>query len=212
MLKWLLYVPFSLLAMVLCYLTNWIVVFFADEDGELPSFLHLWQTWDNSCYASDSVQHAPKFLQYDWARHYTEHLDADEYLRSVNRKRWYCTCIDHNFTLWERVQRYLCGVLWLTRNCSYGFAFYLLGADVSPMLKTEKSANTIFVREIFGGNVGGAWMYKNTAPIFSLFGWTVRWNNLLGWKIDDSAKVTTRAMIANRIAFSFEKGGQINES
>ena len=205
MLKWLLYVPFSLLAMVLCYLTNWIVVLFADEDGELPSFLHLWQTWDNSVYCSDSVEHAPKFLQYDWARHYREHLDADAYLKSVNRERWYCTCIDHNFTLWERVQRYCCGVLWLMRNASYGFSFYLLGADVSPMLKTEKSANTIFVREIFGGNIGGAWMYKNTAPIFSLFGWTVHWNNLIGWKIDDSAKRTTRAMIANRIAFFFKR-------
>lgn len=208
MVLWFLYLPFSLLAMVLCYLTNWIVVLFADEDGELPSFLHLWQTWDNSTFCSDSVEHAPKFLQYDWAKHYKEHKDADAYLKSVNRERWYCTCIDHNFSFWERVQRYCCGVLWLTRNCSYGFAFYLLGADVSPMLKIDKSANTIFVREIFGGNIGGAWMYKNTAPIFSLFGWTVHWNNLMGWKIDERAKFDTRAMIANRIAFSFEKEGK----
>lgn len=205
MVLWFLYLPFSLLFAVLCYLTNWIVVFFADEDGELPSFLYLWQTWDNSVYCSDSVKHAPKFLQYDWPKHYKEHKDSDPYLRSVNRERWYCTCIDHNFTLWERVQRYLCGVLWLTRNCSYGFAFYLLGADVSPMLKIKRSANTIFVREIFGENVGGAWMYKNTAPIFTLFGWTLHWNNLLGWKIDESAKVTTRAMIANRIALFFKR-------
>lgn len=205
MILWFIYFLLSIVFMLLCYPTNPIVVPFADINGELPGILKHWQTWDNSVFCSDSVKHAPKFLQYDWPKHYKEHKDSDSYLRSVNRERWYVTCIDHNFTLWERVQRYLCGVLWLTRNCSYGFAFYVLGLNVSPMLKTEQSENTIFVREIFGGNVGGAWMYKNTAPIFSLFGWTVHWNNLLGWKIDDSAKVTTRAMIANRIAFSFEK-------
>lgn len=205
MILWFLYFLLSLVFMVICYVTNPIVVLFADEDGELPGVLKYWQTWDNSTFCSDSVEHAPKFLRYDWARHYKEHKDADEYLRSVNRQRWYAICIDHNFTAWERVQRYLCGVLWLTRNCSYGFAFYLLGANVSPVLKIRDSANTRFVREVFGGNVAGAWMYKNTAPIFSAFGWTVHWNNLLGWKIDVDAKQTTRAMIANRIAFYFER-------
>lgn len=207
MILWFLCFLLSLAFMVLCYPTNPIVVLFADENGELPGVLKYWQTWDNSVYCSDSVEHAPKFLQYDWARHYREHLDADAYLKSVNRKRWYCTCIDHNFSFWERVQRYCCGVLWLTRNASYGFAFYILGADVSPLLEIKKSENTIFVREIFGGNIGGAWMYKNTAPIVKAFGYVVHWNNLLGWKIDTSATLDTRAMIANRIAFSFEKEG-----
>jgi hypothetical protein len=36
------------------------------------------------------------------------------------------------------------------------------------------------VREIFADNLWGAWMYKNTAPIFTLWGWTVHWNNLIG--------------------------------
>ena len=208
MLLWFIYFLLSIVFMILCYPTNPIVMLFANEDGELPGFLHYWQTWDNSCYCVDSVEHAPKFLQYDWARHYTEHIDSDPYLHSVNRQRWYVTCIDPNFTLLERIQRYCCGTLWLTRNCSYGFAFYLLGLNVSPNLEIKTSENTIFVREIFSDGLFGAFMYKNTAPIFSAFGYTVHWNNLLGWKIDTDAKFDTRAMIANRVAFYFEKEGE----
>lgn len=207
MILWLLYFIVSLVCMVLCYVTNPIVVLFADKDGELPSVLKYWQTWDNSVYCIDGVECAPKFLQYDWMAHYREYKDADPYLKSVNRDRWYCVGIDYNFTLWERIQRYCCGVLWLTRNCSYGFAFYLLGLNVSPNLDIKDSANTRFVREVYSEGLWGAWMYKNTAPIFTLWGWTVHWNNLLGWKINENATLDTRAMIANRIAFYFEREG-----
>lgn len=207
MLLWLLYVPFSLLFAVLCYLTNWFVLLFCDRDGELHGIWHLWQVWDDSCNPEFAVQCAPKFLQYDWNKHYKEYEGITNYWETVRRPRWYAVCINDEWTLWERFQRYACRLLWLTRNCSYGFAFYILGTDVSPMLEIQRSENTIFVREIFGGNLGGAWMYKNTAPIFSLFGWTVHWNNLIGWKIDDSANRTTRAMIANRIAFSIRREG-----
>jgi hypothetical protein len=84
----------------------------------------------------------------------------------------------------------------------------LLGLNVSPSLEIKTSENTIFVREIFSDGLWGAWMYKNTAPIFTAFGWTVHWNNLIGWKIDVDAKLDTRAMIANRVAFYFEKEGE----
>lgn len=208
MVIWFLYFLLSLVFMILCYITNPFVVPFCDINGELPSLLKYWQTWDNSVFCRESVENAPKFLQYDWARHYTEHKDSDAYLRSVNRERWYVSCIDPDFTLWERVQRYFCGVLWLTRNCSYGFAFYMLGLNVSPNLEIRASEHTEYVREIFGDGLSGAWKYKNTAPIFTAFGWTVHWNNLLGWKIDESAQFDTRAMIANRIAFYAEKEGK----
>ena len=205
MVIWFLYFLLSLVCMILCYITNPFVVPFADINGELPSLLKYWQTWDNSVFCRESVENAPEFLRYDWSRHYTEHIDSDPYLQSVNRSRWYVSCIDPNFTLWERIQRYFCGVLWLTRNCSYGFSFYLLGLTVSPTLEITESANTKFVREVYGQGLWGAWMYKNTAPIFSAFGWTVHWNNLIGWKIDETAHFDTRAMIANRIALYFEK-------
>lgn len=205
MILWFIYFLISLVCMVLCYITNPIVMLFANEDGELPGLLHYWQTWDNSTACRESVECAPKFLQYDWAKHYVEYKDSDSYLRSVNRERWYCVCIDYHFTAWERIQRYLCGVLWLTRNCSYGFAFYLLGLNISPNLEIRQSANTIFVREIFADGLFGAWMYKNTAKICTICGWEIHWNNLLGWKIDTSAQLDTRAMIANRIAFYFKR-------
>ena len=201
MIRWLLYLPLSLLSTVLCYLTNWFVVLFCDKDGELHGLFHLWQTWDDSCNPEFSVQCAPKFLRYDWKAHYHEYLDTTQYLRSVNRYRWFAECINDEWTLWERFQRYACRVLWLMRNNAYGFAFYLLGHTSTPLMVTQKSENTIYVDEVNGFG----WMYKNTAPIFSLFGWTVHWNNLLGWKIDTDAQVDTRAMIANRIAFSFRK-------
>lgn len=204
MIRWLLYLIPSLLTTVLCYLTNCFVVLFADINGELPGVLHLWQTWDNSVFCSDSVEVAPSFLKYDWAKHYREYKDTTPELKAWNRERWFVVCINPYFTFTEEVKRYACGVLWLMRNNAYGFAFYLLGATVTPLLSIKQSENTISVDEVNGD----AWMYKNTAPIFSAFGWTVHWNNLLGWKIDESAKYDTRAMIANRIAFFFEKEGK----
>lgn len=203
MIRWLIYLPLSLLFTVICYLTNWFVLLFCDRDGELHGFLHLWQVWDDSCNPEFSIECAPKFLRYDWAKHYVEYKDTTQYLRSVNRERWFATCINDDWTLWERFQRYACRVLWLMRNNAYGFAFYLLGSTVTPMLVIKTSENTISVDEVYGD----AWMYKNESPIFSAFGWTVHWNNLLGWKIDESAKYDTRAMIANRIAFYFEREG-----
>lgn len=205
MIIWIIYFILSLVFMVLCYLTNPLVIPFADINGELPSFLKYWQTWDNSCYCRESVEFAPKFLQYDWARHYREYKGTDPYLASVNRDRWFVSCVDPDFTLWERIQRYFCAVLWLTRNCSYGFSFYLLGLTISPTLEIKQSENTIFVREVYGQGLWGAFMYKNTAKIFSAFGYEVHWNNLIGWKIDTDAQFDTRAMIANRIAFFFKK-------
>lgn len=204
MIRWLLYLPLSLLTTVLCYLTNWFVVLFADINGELPGIFKYWQTWDNSVFCSDSVEVAPSFLKYDWPKHYREYKDTTPELKAWNRERWFVVCINPYFTFTEEVKRYACGVLWLMRNNAYGFAFYLLGATVKSLaLHIKTSENTIYVREIYGD----AWMYKNEAPIFTLFGWTVHWNNLLGWKIDTSAKYDTRAMIANRVAFFFEREG-----
>lgn len=205
MVIWFLYFLVSLVCMILCYITNPIVVLFCNDDGELPACLKYWQTWDNSCNPSDIVDILPEWLQYDWAKHYEEYKSTTPYLFSVNRERWFTRCIDDDFTISEMLKRYIGRVWWLTRNCSYGFAFYLLGQNVSTTLEIKESANTKLVREVYGQGLYGSFMYKNTAPIFSLWGYTVHWNNLIGWKIDESAKYDTRAMIANRIAFFFEK-------
>ena len=181
MIIWLLYFVLSLVFMVICYITNPIVVLFADENGELPWVLKYWQTWDNAVFCEEGCRFAPSFIQYDWAKHYREYKDSDAYLRSVNRERWYCVCINHNWTFVERIKRYLCGVYWLTRNCSYGFAFYILGLTVSPNLEIRQSENTLFVREVFGDGLTGAWSYKNDAPIFTIGEYTFYWKNYL-WK------------------------------
>lgn len=201
MVRWLLYLPFSLLASVLCYITNPLVLLFCDKDGELPGVFHLWQTWDNSCNPSDIKSIAPGWLLYDWDAHYKEYQDTTQYLRSVNRSRWYTACVNDEWTLWERVKRYLCRCIWLTRNNAYGFGFYLLGHTATPYMTVMASENTKTVRELDGDG----WMYKNTAKIFSAFGWEMHWNNLLGWKLDESAKLDTRSMIANRVAFFFRR-------
>jgi hypothetical protein len=196
--------PFSLLFTVLCYLTNWFVCLFADRNGELHGLLHLWQTWDDSLNGEFSVQCAPKLLRYDWQKHYREYLDTTQYLRSVNRDRWFAECINDEWTLWERFQRYACRVLWLMRNNAYGFSFYLLGHTATPPIDVTRSENTISAKE----RNGFGWSYKNTAKIFSMFGWEVHWNNYLGWKLDLDAEVDTRGMIANRVAFFFRREGE----
>ena len=204
MIRWLIYLIPSLLSTVLCYLTNWFVVLFADINGELPRIFKYWQTWDNSTACSESVEFAPKFLQYDWAKHYREYKDTTPELKAWNRERWFVVCMEPHFTFLEEVKRYACGVLWLMRNNAYGFAFYLLGHTATPLMVTKTSENTIYVKEVNGCG----WMYKNTAKIFSLFGWEVHWNNLLGWKLNTDAQFDTRSMIANRIAFSFKREGE----
>lgn len=47
--RWFLYAPLQLLIMIICYITNPVIVMFADKDGELHSFLRRWQTFDDSC-------------------------------------------------------------------------------------------------------------------------------------------------------------------
>ena len=197
--------------MVMCYLTNPFVVLLCDEDGELHGFWRYWQTHDNSCNPSDVTEHKelPSFLLYDWKRHYYEYEDTTPELAEVGRKRWFTQCINSNWTLWERIQRYICRVYWLTRNCSYGWSFWVLGITPGIRWDIEKNdGETRFIHEDYDWWwLDGAWTYKSSAPIFTLFGWTVCWNTFLGWKISEDAKVDTRAMIANRIAFSFEREG-----
>jgi len=95
-------------------------------------------------------------------------------------------------------------VYWLMRNCSYGWSFWTLGITPGIRWIVEKNTeDTIYVHEDYIlWWLDGAWKYKSTAPIITLFGWTLRWNTFLGWKVVESAPVDTRGMIANRIAFS----------
>jgi hypothetical protein len=42
------YCVLEIIFTIVCYLTNPIVVLFADEYGNLPYSLRYWQTWDNT--------------------------------------------------------------------------------------------------------------------------------------------------------------------
>lgn len=205
MVIWFFYFLLALVTSVLCYLTNPIVVLFSNANGELPGFLKLWQTWDNSCNPSELKECAPECIRFDWDAHFVEYYGTTPELEAVNRKRWFTTCVNDNWTIKERIKLYLCRCYWLYRNNAYGWAFYPLGVTVSPFFDFKASENTLFVKEVYAPGLWGAWMYKNTAPIFKAFGYVVHWNNLLGWKIDTSATVDTRAMVAIRIAFYVEK-------
>lgn len=69
--RWFLYAPLQLICMVICYITNPIVVLFADENGELPGLFCLWQTWDDSCDSEDCVtKYVPDWMRYDFYKYY----------------------------------------------------------------------------------------------------------------------------------------------
>ncbi len=211
MILWLIYVPFSLLLAAMCYVTNPFVVPLADENGELHGIWKMWQTWDNSINPSDVTENKqiPKIFLYDWKRHYQEYKDTTPELAAVGRKRWFTVCIDSHWTVLERIQRYICRVYWLTRNSCYGWAFWVLG--ITPGVRWETvidDGETQFIHEDYDmWWLDGAWRYKSTAPICKIFGYEIRREIMLGWKVSEDAKVDTRGMIANRIAIRIRRAG-----
>lgn len=70
--KWIPQAIAELLAMLIAYATNWIVAAFADEYGQLPQCLKLWQTYDNPLDIDWMIYEGcvPKFARYDFNRHY----------------------------------------------------------------------------------------------------------------------------------------------
>ena len=105
----------GILTMVLCMLTNPIVVLFCDKYGNLPRIFRLWQTYDN-CLDIDWMIYenkVPKIFQYDFNKHYKYYMESknnDEMIPG------HVVILDDNFTIKERIQRYFCRVLWLYRN------------------------------------------------------------------------------------------------
>ena len=83
--KWLIYAALQTICMVVCYLTNWIVVLFANEEGELPGSLRLWQTWDDTLDNETDIKRMPKFLQYNWNDHYAQVETTEK-----GQKRYIC--------------------------------------------------------------------------------------------------------------------------
>jgi hypothetical protein len=208
---WLIYLPLVLLCSALCYLTNWLVVLFADKNSELHGIWHLWQTYDNSITPSDvtELHELPSFLLYNWKAHYYEYEADTSYMDDIKRKRWYTTCINDDWTLWERLQRYICRVYWLTRNCAYGWCFYVFGqwafSDSSVEHKHYKD-DKHYIK----------WGWDNSQPIWCRtwwlkidWYWTKHWHTdaYIGWKVSYPFSGSRYNMIANRfVPIKYSRG------
>lgn len=191
--RYLIYATLQLFCMFVCYLTNWLVVLFADEEGELHGILHLWQTWDdtldNPSFMRDTL---PTWLDYDWHRHYEQYWVTDTYNRRVYKEK-----LIKPFHAIDKLKRYVCRVLWLYRNCGYGFAYYVFGITIHPPIQiTQFNKGSYYATDI-----KGIWAYKCDSKIFDKWYWKI----YLGWKIDKQNKEAHRAMIATRIFIKRKK-------
>lgn len=207
MLKYFIFLPLNLICMVICYITNPFVVLFANEIGELPKIFKLWQTWDGSI--DDRVyvtEDCPKWCRYDFYKHYKQYR-APVY---GNREKRCVELIDPNFTVKERILRYICRVFWLSRNCGYGFAYYLFGVTVNG--KNMKLVYGKYQKD--EGRKGELWVEKNKNILLApftikndllFFNNKLEFNWYLGWKISTSFYESHRAMIANRISIRKSK-------
>jgi hypothetical protein len=183
--RWLLYAPLQCLCALLCYLTNWAVVLFADEQGELPGLLRLWQTWDDTLDNETDIGRMPKWLQYDWKEHY---IQGQVMERGQTR---YTEELIKPFTWREKLKRYCCRCHWLYRNNAYGFAYYVFGREIYPAYSIKADTDRYMIFDSVGN-----WAYKDQTPM--RFG---HWKIYLGWKIQRTLG-RHRAMIATRIWFS----------
>lgn len=205
---WFIFAPLNILCMIFCYLTNWFVCFFADEHGELPHIFKLWQTWDDTLNPRFYVkEHVPSFLRYDYDRHYQEYFASTPELIRLGQKRCFVKILDPHFTLKERIQRYICRVMWLYRNCAYGFAFYAFGRFANGTTfqgfdKRDEAGHRFYaIWDTYESILTRAWSIKSSMPITK----HIRWEVYLGWKVDPIVDEDRQCMIANRIAFRYEK-------
>lgn len=185
MMRYYLYLLPYLVTFVLCYLTNWVVVLFADEAGELHGALRLWQTWDDTLDNSTFIKSLPSFLQYDWDEHYLQYATNER-----GRTRYKETLIKP-FTPKEKLKRYFCRVLWLMRNNAYGFAFYVFGHDINGEYTYSKNEPDYYAVK----DSGGAWAVKDDRKKGNSHG------SYYGWKINRHTTKKHRAMYAFRFAF-----------
>lgn len=198
----------GILTMVLCMLTNPIVVLFCDKYGNLPRIFRLWQTYDN-CLDIDWMIYenkVPKIFQYDFNKHYKYYMESknnDEMIPG------HVVILDDNFTIKERIQRYFCRVLWLYRNCAYGFAYNLLGIEFigkqQYVLENSRgNGKELFVsylqnpkglKRYFSVKCKEIWV----CPIINK---KFRMDIYMGWKLSGTQNYTNkkRAMLAVRIS------------
>ena len=192
--RWFLYGPLQLIIMIICYITNPIVVLFADKDGELHGFLRKWQTFDDSCDSEDCVtKYVPKWIRYDFYKYYRAEKQYDPNYGRVMKKSINIA----QLSLIDKLKRYCCRLFWLSRNCAYGFAIDWFGATINPdnVVVIDDYRAGEFERNILVTRDLNCWKIYNSMRILNT---KYRWKIYLGWKIHN-VKSIHRAMLAFRI-------------
>src|SRR5574344_138181 len=192
----------NLLISIFCYLTNWFVVLFADERGELHGIWRYLKTCAHSLdvdfYFKEKVW---KIFRYDFDSKYISSRETTPELEAVGRDKG-CVILKDGatFSIKEKIQRYFCRVGWLMRNNAYGFAFYIFG-------KSVVGSDVVFIKSINDRKKQITFAYDKTKNIF-IRPWIlyvtlpisehITFNAFLGWKIDYNSKDIKphKAMIA----------------
>ena len=180
--KWFFFAIIDLLFNVVAYITNPIVLLFADEVGNLPKIFLWWANWDDHLDVDWMVyeHHVPKWAEYDFNKHY-KYYDEWEAEKTIGEHRGYVELLDPHFTLKERFQRYVCRLAWMYRNCAYGFSYYVTGMDVYG----KDVRKVIDTKEIFFYETDYSWVYSNSSKSFIK---GHRWKIFLGWKMQATAE------------------------
>lgn len=192
--KWLLYAIIDVLFNVICYVTNPFVLLFADELGNLPAIFKWWENWDDRLDIDWMIDegHVPSFACYNFHKHYKYH-PPEEAVKLNGEYRGYVDLLDGNFTWKERFQRYICRLVWLYRNCAYGFSYYVTGIDIHKAdivkIKTTEKDGYIYYETDY------AFCYKDERPSFG----SHCWDNFVGWKFQSVSNNVERCMLAFRI-------------
>ena len=192
---WFCYAIASFILHAFCFITNPIIILFCDEEGELHGLLRLWQTWDDSCDSEFCLKEVvPKWLDYNFDEHYYQTVEP----KPVNRRRFVTHLKDNSkFTFKQKVQRYFCRLIWLSRNCAYGWRYEKLSktVDGNSIQIITKTDDTIYCK------ADNAWMFKCTKPINKY----LRWEIFIGWKLELTNTNKFTAMLANRIMLRITK-------
>lgn len=192
--KYILYCILEIIFTIIAYITNPIVILFANEVGELPHLFRWWANWDDGLDVEWMVteHQVPRFAEYDFCRHYKYYTEW-EAEKITGRHCGFVILLDPHFTLWERFQRYICRLTWIYRNCGYGFSYYVTGVDVdgADIVKTEDISTEHYRFQVYYTDY--AWMIRYDKPWCKWF----RWRIFLGWKMQgvDSTE-TQRCMLA----------------
>ena len=189
--KWVLFAIVDLLFNVIAYITNPIIVLFCTSCGQLPEIMCWWANWDDGCDVEWMVteHHVPSFAEYDFNKHY-KYVDEWEAEQVIGHHHGFVIPKDMHFTFKEKLQRYVCRLAWLYRNCAYGFSYYVTGVTINEadIRKTVDEDKYIFYE------TDDAFCLKYDRPSFKDFHWEI----FLGWKFQN-VHGTERCMLAFRI-------------